>query len=64
MCIDFYGHHSGGSPDPSPTRLADSNRSPGRDTIYTIYILYCTGTLIDLFFIRAVLVPVVYKQFM
>ena len=25
-------------PDPGPTRLADPNRSPGRDTIY---ILYC-----------------------
>ena len=50
-------------PDPGPTRLADPNRSPGRDTIYIIYILY-TGTLIDLFFLRAVLVPVVYKQFL
>ena len=45
-------------PDPGPTWLADPNRSPGRDTIYTIYcILYCTGTLIDLFFLRAVPVP-------
>ena len=25
------------APDPGPTRLADPNRSPGRDTIYTIY---------------------------
>ena len=42
------------TPDPGPTRLANPNRSPGRDTIYTIYcILYCTGTLIDLFFLRA-----------
>ena len=41
--------------DPGPTRLVDPNRSPGRDAIYTIYILYCTGTLIDLFFLRAVL---------
>ena len=40
--------------DPDPTQLADPNRSPGRETIYTIY----TGTLIDLFFLRAVLVPV------
>ena len=24
-------------PDPDPTRLANPNRSPGRDTIYTIY---------------------------
>ena len=45
-------------PDPGPTRLADPNRSPGRETIYTIYILYCTGTLIDMFFLRAVPVPV------
>ena len=45
-------------PDPGPTRWADPNRSPGRDTIYTIYILCCTGTLIDLFFLRAVSVPV------
>ena len=46
------------SPDPSPTRLADPNRSPGRETIYTIYyILYCTGTLIDLFFLRVVPIP-------
>ena len=45
-------------PDPSPTRLASPNRSPRRDTIYTIYILCCTGTLIDLFFLRAVPVPV------
>ena len=45
------------APDPGPTRLADPNRSPGCDTIYTIYILYCTGTLIDLFFLRAELVP-------
>ena len=45
-------------PDPSPTQLASPNRSPGRDTIYTIYILCCTGTLIDLFFLRAVPVPV------
>ena len=45
--------------EPGPTRLADPNRSPGRDTIYTIYILYCTGTLIDLLFLRAVPVPVV-----
>ena len=46
-------------PDPGPTWLADPNRSPGRDTIYTIYcILYCTGTLIDIFFLRAVPVPV------
>ena len=51
-------------PDPGPTRLADPNRSLGRETIYTIYILYCTGTLIDLFFLKAILVPVVYKQFM
>ena len=51
-------------PDPSPTQLADLNRSPGLDTIYTIYILYCTGTLIELFFLRAVPVPVVYKQFL
>ena len=42
-----------------PSRLADPNRSPRRETIYTIYcILYCTGTLIDLFFLRAILVPV------
>ena len=41
------------APDPGPTRLADFNRSPGRDAIYTIYILYCTGTLIDMFFLRA-----------
>ena len=27
------------APDPGPTRLADPNRSPGRDAIYTIYIL-------------------------
>ena len=46
-------------PDLDSTRLADPNRSPGRETIY---ILYCTtGTLIDLFFLRAVLVLVVYK---
>ena len=46
--------------DPGPTRLADPNRSPGRKTIYTIYcILYYTRTLIDLFFLRAVLVPLV-----
>ena len=51
------------TPDPGPTRLADPNRSPGRDAIYTIYILY-TRTLIDLFFLRAILVPVVYKQFL
>ena len=51
--------------DPGPTRLADPNRSSGRDAIYTIYcILYCTGTLIDLSFLRAVPVPVVYKQFL
>ena len=25
------------APDPGPTSLADPNRSPGRDTIYTIY---------------------------
>ena len=49
-------------PDPDPTRLEDPNRSPGRDTIYTIYcILYCTRTLINLFFLRVVPVPVVYK---
>ena len=48
-------------PDFGPTRLADPNRSPGRETIY---ILYCTGTLIDMFFLRVVLVPVVYKQFL
>ena len=29
-------------PDPGPTRLVDPNRSPGRDTLYTIYILCCT----------------------
>ena len=52
------------SPDLGPTRLTDPNRSPRRDTIYTIYILCCTGTLIDLFFIRVVPVPVVYKQFL
>ena len=28
------------------------------------YLLYYTGTLIDLFFIKAVLVPIVYKQFL
>ena len=38
---------------PGPTLLADLNRSLGCETIYTIYILYCTGTLIDLFFLRA-----------
>ena len=26
-------------PDPGPTRLADPNRSPGRDTIDTIYCI-------------------------
>ena len=46
------------APDPGPTRLASPNRSPGRDAIYTIYILYCIGTLLDLFFLRAVPVPV------
>ena len=51
-------------PDPDPTRLVDLNRSPGHDTIYTIYILYCTGTLTDMFFLTAVLVFVVYKQFL
>ena len=46
-------------PDPSLTRLVDPNRSPGRETNYTIYyILYCTVTLIDLFFLRVVPVPV------
>ena len=45
-------------PDPDPTRLADPNRSPGRETIYTIYYILYTGTLIDLFFLRAELVPV------
>ena len=45
-------------PDPGPTRLADPNQSPGRDTIYTIYILCCTGTLINPFFLRVVPVPV------
>ena len=43
--------------DPGPTRLADPNRSPGRETIYILSILY-TGTLVDLFFLRAVPVPV------
>ena len=47
--IQRYCH----TPDPGPTRLADPYRSSGRDTVYTIYILYCTGTLIDLFFLRA-----------
>ena len=28
------------------------------------YTVYCTGTLIDLFFLRTVPVPVVYKQFL
>ena len=37
-------------------------KSGARYNLY--YILYCTGTLIDLFFIRAVHVPVVYKQFL
>ena len=27
-------------PDPGPTRLADPNRSPGRETVYTISIYY------------------------
>ena len=44
--------------EPGPTRLANPNRSPGRDTIYTIYYILYTGTLIDLFFLRAVPVPV------
>ena len=60
-----YSHGSGSVTPPisrsGPTRLADPNRSPRRETIY---ILYCTGTLIDLFFLRVVLVPVVYKQFL
>ena len=46
------------TPDPGPTRLVDLNRSPGRETIYTIYYILYTGTLIDLFFLRAVPVPV------
>ena len=33
--------------DPCPTRLEDPNQSPGCETIY---ILYCTGTLIDLLY--------------
>ena len=37
-------------------------KSGVRDYLY--YILYCTGTPIDLFFFRAVPVPVVYKQFL
>ena len=45
-------------PDPGPTRLADLNRSLGRETIYTIYYILYTGTLINLFFLRAVPVPV------
>ena len=51
-------HSTCHAPDPGPTRLGDPNRSPGRDTIYTIYILCCIGTLIDLFFLKAVPVPV------
>ena len=39
-------------------------KSGARDYLYYIYILYCTGTLIDLFFLRVVPVPVVYKQFL
>ena len=46
------------APDPGPTRLESPNRSPGSDTLYTIYILCCTGTLIDMFFLRAVPVPI------
>ena len=33
-------------------------KSGSRDYLYTIYILYCNGTLIDMFFLRAVPVPV------
>ena len=45
---------SGSRPDP----IGESKQDPGRETIYTVYILYCTRTLIDLFFLRAVPVPV------
>ena len=45
-------------PDPGRTKMVDPNRSPGRDTIYTIYYILYTRTLIDLFFLRAELVPV------
>ena len=61
---DYVNIQSVTPPDLGPTRLADPNRSSGRDAIYTIYILCCTGTLIDLFFLRVVPVPVVYKQFL
>ena len=39
-------------------------KSGARDYLYYIYILYCTGTLIDMFFLRVVPVSVVYKQFL
>ena len=45
-------------PDPGPTRMVDPNQSTGRETTYTIYYILYSGTLIDLFFLRAEFVPV------
>ena len=47
----------------TPASLSDpiggsEPKSGARDYLYTIYILYCTRTLIDMFFLRVVLVAV------
>ena len=51
-------------PDPGLTRLADPNRSPGRDTIYTIYCIL--GLSLTFSFSELTPVPVFhsYTQFM
>ena len=47
-------------------RIRTEVRGAIRSILYLsiYYTVYCTGTLIDLFFLRAVPVPVVYKQFL
>ena len=54
----------GVTPDGSQSDPVGGSEPKSGARYYLYYILYCTGTLIDLFFLRAVPVPVVYKQFL
>ena len=51
------------TPGSGPTRLADPNRSPRHDTIYTIYYTVL-GLSLTCSFLELTPVPVVYKQFL
>ena len=52
-CVSKISPQLSRPPDPGPTQLADPNRSPGRDTIYTIYYTVLGLSLTCFFFFQS-----------